>query len=108
MDGQTDKLVICALLALAGVLFHFMLKLSELEAQGRIITPWSYWANHPYTSIVMVMSVALTLAIQQSIGELTHFSAALTGIACNSLADKLRARGQAFADKVGDIGKKGP
>lgn len=89
---MSPNLYVCALLVAAGVLFHFLTKLSELEAQGRIISPWAYWHETPYSSLIVVTSAYLFMALQFYINELTYVSAILTGIACNSLGDKLRAR----------------
>lgn len=100
---MTPNLWICGLLVAFGILFHFITKLAELEATGRIVTPWGYWRDHPYTSLVVVMAAYLVMALQHAIGELTYSAAILTGIACNSLGDKLRARAEAKAD--GSLGK---
>lgn len=86
------NLLICTLLVAAGILFHFILKLSELEAQGTLLTPWAYWRVHPYTSLTVIMSAYLFMALQAALGELSYSAAILTGIACNSIGDKLRAR----------------
>ena len=88
------NLLICAVLVAVGILFHFACKLSELEAQGQIISPKAYWRQHPWTSITVVMSAYLFMALQVALGELSYSAAILTGIACNSLGDKLRARAQ--------------
>lgn len=95
---MTPNLWICAGLVLFGILFHFVTKLSELEARGQIVTPWAYWRQHPYTSLIVVMASYLVMALQYAIGELSYSAAILTGIACNSLGDKLRARANAKAD----------
>lgn len=89
------NLLICAALVAVGILFHFVTKLSEFEAQGQIITPVDYWKQHPWTSVMVVMSAYLFMALQVALGELSYSAAILTGIACNSLGDKLRARAQA-------------
>jgi hypothetical protein len=86
---MTPNLFICMALVAVGILFHFVLKLSELETQGKLQTPLGYWREHPYTSLVVVMAAYLFMALQAALGE-------LTGIACNSLGDKLRARAQAL------------
>jgi hypothetical protein len=39
------------------------------------------------------------MAVQQSIGELTHVSALLTGVACNSVGVNLRAKAAAMIDR---------
>jgi hypothetical protein len=88
------KILICAALVAFGILFHFVIKLGELETQGKIITPLDYWRQHPYTSLLVVMSAYLYMAFQFTIGELGYSTAILIGIACNSLGDKLRARAQ--------------
>ena len=88
------NLFICAALVAVGILFHFVTKLSELEAQGQIITPLGYWRQHPWTSVTVVMSAYLFMALQIALHELSYSAAILTGIACNSLGDKLRARAQ--------------
>lgn len=92
----------CAALVLAGILFHFLTKLAELEAQGNITTPLAYWREHPYTSLIVVMSAYLFMGLQAAVGELSYSAAILTGIACNSLGDKLRARATAKADRLKD------
>lgn len=104
---NTDpNLFLCGGLVAFGILFHFVLKLGELEAQGTIIKPWAYWSAHPYTSITVVMAAYLVMALQSALGELSYSAALLTGIACNSVADKLRARANLkagnFVDKAGD------
>jgi hypothetical protein len=95
---MTPNLWICGGLVAFGILFHFIVKLGELESQGKIVTPWAYWRDHPYTSLVVVMAGYLVMALQYAIGELSYSAAILTGIACNSLGDKLRARASAKAD----------
>lgn len=91
---MTPNIYICAALVAIGIVFHFVMKLGELETQGTIITPWRYWSQHPYTSLSVVMAAYIFLGIQYSLHELTYSSAFLTGIACNSIGDKLRARSQ--------------
>lgn len=85
----------CIALVAFGIALHFVLKLQELEAKGQILTPLAYWKNTPYSSLLVVMSAYAFLAIQFGMHELTYTSALLTGIACNSLGDKLRARAEA-------------
>jgi hypothetical protein len=92
---MSPNIYVCAGLIAFGILFHFVLKLSELESKGQIITPLEYWKGKPYTSLTVVMAAYAFLALQYSINELTYTSAILTGIACNSLGDKLRARAEA-------------
>lgn len=87
-------------LALFGVAFHFVTKLYELEQSGIITTPWAYWSRHPYATVTVVMSVALMLLLQYYLQELTYSAALLTGVASNSLGDKLRAKAMAAADRV--------
>ena len=89
------NLIACAGLVAVGIAFHFLTKLSELEAQGQIITPWAYWSRSPYSSAAVVMAAYLFMALQYQLGELSYSAALLTGIACNSLGDKLRARAAA-------------
>lgn len=95
---DAPNLWVCAALVAAGILFHFVTKLAELEAQGRIITPWRYWRDHPYTSLIVVMAAYLAMGLQAAIGELSYSSSLLTGIAANSLGDKLRAHADAKVD----------
>lgn len=97
---DSPNLYICSGLVLLGILFHFVTKLGELEAQGTIVTPWAYWREHPYTSLVVVMSAYIALAMTYSIGEMSYYAAVVTGIACNSLGDKLRARSTAWSDRL--------
>lgn len=96
------NLWICTGLVAFGILFHFVAKLGELEAAGSIVTPWSYWRNHPYTSISVVMAAYLVMALQYALNELSYSAALLTGIACNSLGDKLRARANARIDRLNE------
>ncbi len=93
------NLYYCAALVLLGIAFHFVTKLGELESQGTIITPLAYWRAHPYTSLIVFMSAYLFMGLQAAIGELSYSAAILTGIACNSLGDKLRARASVAADR---------
>lgn len=93
---MTPNIFVCALLVAAGIAFHFVLKLGELEVQGKIVTPFGYWREHPYTSLSVVMAAYLYMAFQAYVGELGYSGAILIGIACNALGDKLRARAQAL------------
>lgn len=95
---DAPNLWVCGLLVAFGILFHFITKLAELEMQGRIVTPWRYWRDHPYTSLIVVLAAYLVMALQAAIGELSYSAAILTGIASNSLGDKLRARAEAKVD----------
>ena len=95
MMGEV-KLWLCLVLCTLGVLFHFVTKLYELEQTGVILTPWTYWKRWPYASLIVVMSAVLMILLQYYIKELTYSASILTGIACNSLGDKLRARGEAI------------
>lgn len=98
---MTDiNLYIAVALAFFGVAFHFVTKLYELEQSGVVTTPWAYWAKHPYATVTVVMSTALMLLLQYYLRELTYSAALLTGIASNSLGDKLRAKAMAAADRV--------
>lgn len=92
------NLWVCSALVAVGVLFHFLVKLAELEQLGKIVSPWGYWREHPYTSLIVVVAAYLVMALQASIGELSYSAAILTGIAANSLGDKLRARAAAKTD----------
>ena len=99
---MSPNLWICGGLVAFGILFHFLTKLAEIEATGRIITPWAYWRDHPYTSLIVICAAYLVMALQYAIGELSYSASILTGIACNSLGDKLRARAGAKADATMD------
>lgn len=94
------NLYICALLIAAGIAFHFLLKLQELERQGQIITPWAYWAKNPYTSLSVVFGAYLFMAMAFYMQQLTYLAAITIGVACNSLGDKLRANANTALDKI--------
>lgn len=98
MIGQVN-LWLCLLLCTIGVLFHFITKLYELEQTGIIMAPWTYWRRWPYASLIVVFSAVLMILLQYYIKELTYSASILTGIACNSLGDKLRARGEAITQR---------
>ena len=89
------NLYVCAALVFAGIAFHFLTKLAELEKQGQIVTPWEYWRSKPYTSLIVVVGAYLGAAVAFYAGELTYLASILLGIACNSMGDKLRARADA-------------
>lgn len=91
---MNGNLWICAGLVFLGIVFHFLTKLAELESKGEVITPWQYWRQHPYTSLIVLLGAYLFMAFQFAIGELSYSAAVLTGIASNSLGDKLRAKAQ--------------
>lgn len=95
---ELPNLWACAGLVAIGIIFHFITKLSELEQAGKIVTPWGYWREHPYTSLLVIVAAYLMMALQAAVNELTYSAAILTGIACNSFGDKLRARATAKAD----------
>lgn len=97
---EVPNLWICAGLVMLGILFHFMTKLAELEVAGKIVTPMAYWSQHPYTSAMVVAAAYLFMALQYALNELSYSAAILTGIACNSLGDKLRAQANARADRL--------
>lgn len=98
MVGEV-QLWLCLVLCALGVLFHFITKLYELEQTGVVLTPWAYWRRWPYASLIVVFSALLMILLQYYIKELTYSASILTGIACNSLGDKLRARGEAIAQR---------
>jgi hypothetical protein len=89
------NIYVCILLVAFGIALHFVLKLKELEDKGQIVSPLAYWKNSPYSSLLVVMSAYAFLVLQFTLHELTYTSAFLTGIACNSVGDKLRARAEA-------------
>ena len=97
---NTPNLWICAALVAFGILFHFITKLAELEKMGKIITPVTYWTEHPYTSLLVVMAAYAAMGVQAGIGELSYSASILTGIACNSLGDKLRAQAESRSEKA--------
>lgn len=74
-----------------GIAVHFLTKLHELENTGRIVTPWTYWKFHPYASLMVIVGAVMLVVLQYLMGELSHTSALLTGMASNSMGDKLRA-----------------
>lgn len=94
---MNPNIYVCAALVAAGIAFHFLTKLKELESQGKIVTPWEYWRAQPYTSLSVVVAAYLALAAAYYTGELTNLAALLIGVACNSMGDKLRARAEAKA-----------
>lgn len=94
------NLWLCAGLVLVGIMFHFLTKLTEMEAQGSIVSPLDYWKAHPYTSLSVVAAAYLFMGLQAALGELSYSAAILTGIACNSLGDKLRAQANAKTDRL--------
>lgn len=89
------NLILCTLLVLFGIIVHFVLKLSELETQGKIITPWAYWREHPYTSLNVVLGAFGLMLASYFMHELTYITAICIGWICNSAGDKLRARAEA-------------
>lgn len=96
---MNPNLWICAGLVAIGIAFHFVTKLGELESVGKIVSPWGYWKQHPYTSLTVVMAAYLFMAVQHSIGELTHTSALLTGVACNSAGVNLRSKAASMLNR---------
>lgn len=92
--------IICWAAMSAGVLFHFLTKLSELEQAGVIISPGEYWKAHPYTSAVVIVAAHIMLLITWGMGELSIVGSAFIGIGCNSLGDKLRARSSMYSDRL--------
>lgn len=99
MQGEVE-LWLALLLCAVGVLFHFVTKLYELEQTGVVLAPWTYWRRWPYASLIVVLSALLMILLQYYIKELTYSASILTGIACNSLGDKLRARGEAINQRA--------
>lgn len=95
-----SQLLICLGFAAVGVLFHFITKLYELEAQGTVVTPWQYWRRNPYASLIVVLAVVLMLLLEWVTGQLTYGAAILTGVTANSAGDKLRARANAKLDET--------
>ena len=97
-ETPTITLGLCAIATAAGILFHFVTKLGELESQGTVVTPWAYWRRHPYTSIAVIMAAYFVLGLQWQLGELGLIGALMNGIGCNALGDKLRAKAAAKTD----------
>jgi hypothetical protein len=90
-EPQLSMLLASALMFL-GVIAQFIQKMAELEDAGQGMTPWAYLRAHPYRAASMVMASEILLFVWQAMGELSVVSSILTGYACQSAAETLRAR----------------
>lgn len=94
------QLLLCLVFAAVGLIFHFLIKLYELQKQGDFVTPWAYWRRNPYESLIVIFGVVIMLLLGWVTGQLTFGAAILTGVTANSIGDKLRARANAKLDET--------
>jgi len=85
----------CAVLILIGQAFHLVYLLAIEEKAGRIISPWAFIRQHPYSTASVVMAAYLFAAGLYFVGELTYSFAIAIGAGGNAAVDKLRARAEA-------------
>lgn len=86
------RVSVCAVLILLGIIAHFVKRLYDLEQTGTILSPISFVRMHPYAFVSTILSAYLLGAFWYFIGQLNEVTAILTGVACNSAFDTLRAR----------------
>lgn len=102
-DITLGRIAFCVFLVAAGLLVHFVAKLAELESRGTPIGARTYIAQHPYTSLNVVLGAYGLLLLGYLAGEMGPVGAFCMGVAANAAGDKLRARAQAKIDAAPDV-----
>lgn len=79
-------------LVIIGMMAHFVKKLADLEQTGTILSPITFVAQRPYTTLSAVMGALLLALAAYYVGELSYLAAILIGVGCSDAFDSLRAR----------------
>lgn len=79
-------------LVLIGMMAHFVKKLADLEQTGTILSPVTFVAQRPYTTLSAIMGGLLLALAAHYVGELSYLAALLIGVGCSDAFDSLRAR----------------
>lgn len=90
-----SELMVSLAMVAVGIVVHVAAKLSELEQRGEPTGALNYVRAHPWTAANVVLGAYGLFLLQWYTGEGGPIAAFLTGIACNSAGDKLRARADA-------------
>jgi hypothetical protein len=85
----------CLLVVALGIFWHASSKLSELENRGQAIDVKRYILDNKWTAFNVVMGAYMLFMVEWYMGTGGAIPALLTGISCNSVGDKLRARAEA-------------
>ena len=96
MNSQISwlRIVACALLVAAGLIIHFVTKLSELEQRGVPITARDYLTPHKWTTLSVVLGAYGMLLMSYLAGEMGYLGSFCMDIAANVAGDRMRARAQ--------------
>lgn len=84
--------IILVLLLICGMASHFLKKVVEARANGEIITLRRYFADHPYQTVLSVVSGLVGFFALYGTAELTKVTAFGLGYMCNSVADVIGSR----------------
>lgn len=85
---------ICSAWMIAGVVGHFITKLSAMEEAGQSPKPGHYLRTHPFRILNMLVTCEISLFLFHEMGYLNPVVAVLSGYACQSVSDNLRKRAE--------------
>lgn len=88
------NIYVASALMLAGVIAHFVTKLSALEEEGQSPKPGYYLRTHPWRILNMLIACEISLYLFQELNQLNGIVAVLTGYTCQSVSDNLRKRAE--------------
>lgn len=80
------------ILAIAGNLAHILTKFATMESEGTKFNALDYLISHKYSILLGVIVSILGVYIYDSMGELSHMSAILSGFCCDSVMKTLQDR----------------
>lgn len=96
-------IVVCCALVAAGLITHFVAKLSELEQRGTPVGAWAYLKRNPYTTLNVVLGAYGLLLLAYYTGEMGPVGSYCMGVAANAAGDKLRARAKGRIEAQPDV-----
>ncbi len=98
MNTEPMNVAVCCALVAAGLVSHFVSKLSELESRGTPVSAAEYLGQHKWMAANVVLSAYGLLLLAFYTGEMGPVGSFCMGVAANAAGDKLRARAQAKLD----------
>ena len=95
MKADIATVLLCAALVAAGLLSHFVWRLSQLESAGERVDARAYLLQHKWAVLNMVLAAYGLLLLAYYTGELGPVGSFTFGVAADAAAERLRARAQA-------------
>lgn len=104
----TCGIYVGAALCTLGMLVHFLKKMSDLEAAGTVLTPFTHLKTAPYRAVLTVLSCYLLLVVWYYMGLLNPLTAILTGVGCSEAYETLRTRAVKKLNELAEGPESGP